>query len=153
MGEHKRLMRLERVWAENPIWFVTSCRAKRKKDLSRKTVASILLHEWQSAKFRHGWRIGYYVIMPDHVHFFCANESGSETLSDMMCAWKQWTAKRLIRELGFNAPVWQPRFFDHVLRSEESYAEKWSYVRENPVRANLVLKTEDWPWWGEVERL
>ena len=33
----------------------------------------------------------------------------------------------------------QEGFFDHLLRSYESYAQKWEYVRENPVRAGLVL--------------
>src|SRR4029077_12085115 len=29
-------------------------------------------------------------------------------------------------------------FFDHLLRSEESYDQKWNYVRDNPVRADLA---------------
>lgn len=38
--------------------------------------------------------------------------------------------------------LWQREFFDHVLRSVESYGQKWDYVKENPVRAGLV-KTSD----------
>src|SRR6478672_8443810 len=41
--------------------------------------------------------------------------------------------------------LWQREYFDHVLRSDESYAEKWDYVRENPVRAGLVRSSNDWP--------
>jgi putative transposase len=43
---------------------------------------------------------------------------------------------------------WQSGFFDHALRSDESRAQKWEYVRQNPVRAELVSKAEDWPYWG-----
>ena len=50
-------------------------------------------------------------------------------------------------------PVWQREFFDHVLRSEESYAEKWRYVRDNPVRAGLVSRAEEWKLQGEIEVL
>jgi len=46
--------------------------------------------------------------------------------------------------------LWQPRFFDHLLRNDESYAQKWEYVRENPVRAGLVHCSEDWPYQGEI---
>jgi len=46
-------------------------------------------------------------------------------------------------------PIWQRGFFDHVLRSDESYAEKWEYVRENPVRAGLVRIADEWPYAGE----
>jgi hypothetical protein len=45
---------------------------------------------------------------------------------------------------------WQPGFFDHLLRHDESYAEKWDYVWRNPVRAGLVAKPEDWPYQGEI---
>jgi hypothetical protein len=37
-------------------------------------------------------------------------------------------------------PLWQPGFFDHVLRNDESYSKKWEYVRENSVRAGLVVR-------------
>jgi hypothetical protein len=40
-------------------------------------------------------------------------------------------------------------FFDHVLRRQESYDEKWEYVKLNPVRGGLVQNSEDWPWQGE----
>ena len=40
-------------------------------------------------------------------------------------------------------PHWQKGFFDHVIRSEESYEQKWVYVRDNPVRAGLVRSAED----------
>jgi REP element-mobilizing transposase RayT len=45
---------------------------------------------------------------------------------------------------------WQPGFFDHLLRRDESYAQKWDYVWRNPVRAKLVAQPEDWPYQGEV---
>jgi hypothetical protein len=48
------------------------------------------------------------------------------------------------------APHWQKGFFDHVMRSEESYFEKWLYVAENPVRKHLVPRPDDWPYQGEI---
>jgi hypothetical protein len=44
-------------------------------------------------------------------------------------------------------------FFDHLIRHSESYAEKWEYVRLNPVRAGLVKTCQEWPWQGEIEKL
>ncbi len=70
-----------------------------------------------------------------------------------MQAWKQWTSKRMARELGFSGAVWQEEFFDHVLRSTESYSQKWDYVKKNPVRAGLVANASDWPWQGVIESL
>jgi hypothetical protein len=47
--------------------------------------------------------------------------------------------------------LWQREYFDHVLRSGESYAQKWDYVRENPVRAGLVTSWDHWRYVGRVE--
>ena len=46
-------------------------------------------------------------------------------------------------------PLWQPGFFDHVLRNDESYSQKREYVLKNPVRAGLVPRADDWPYQGE----
>ena len=57
-----------------------------------------MLQPWRSAQERHGWSIGPYVIMPDHVHFFATpTDDASATLASFMGAWKEWTAKRLCR--------------------------------------------------------
>jgi REP element-mobilizing transposase RayT len=97
--------------------------------------------------------------MPDHVHFFCRPEREAKTLSQFMAAWKSWSSRRSHHVLrprsatAATAPLWQREFFDHVLRSSESYSEKWNYVFENPVRASLVTHADDWPYAGEIEIL
>ena len=150
---HRHLRRLERVWIRDPIYFVTTCTYHRKAILACEEVAAILTKEWQLAHDRHGWAIGRYVIMPDHVHFFCAPELDAKKLPMFAGLWKEWTSKCIKRELHLASPVWQEEFFDHILRSSESYSEKWNYVRDNPVRAGLVANADDWPWQGQIEEL
>jgi REP element-mobilizing transposase RayT len=157
-GMHKHLRRLGRIWIDAPIYFVTSCTQYRRKLLVCDNVANILIAEWRAAHDRHGWAVGRYVIMPDHVHFFCRSELDAKTLSEFAGNWKSWTS-RTIRTLGVSrsAPatttLWQREFFDHVLRSSESYSEKWNYVRDNPVRAGLVSTADEWKYAGEIEIL
>jgi putative transposase len=74
----------------------------------------------------------------------------AKPLPKFVQAWKQWTSKRITRELDVPGPVWQEQFFDHVLRSTESFSQKWDYVRKNPVRAGLVAASDDWPWQGKI---
>jgi putative transposase len=113
-------------------------------------VAARLREEWLDAEQRHGWRVGRYVIMPDHVHYFAAPADHASSLSAFMGRWKEWTAKSILQAIGGKGPLWQHRFFDHVLRSRRSYAEKWDYVRQNPVRAGLTPTPEDWPYAGHI---
>ncbi len=96
--------------------------------------------------------MGRYVLMPDHLHLFAAFAPGAPQLSKWMAALKG-ALSAVWRAQGRRAPFWQKGFFDHVLRSRESYAEKWLYVRENPVRAGLVKRWEAWPYQGEVYSL
>jgi hypothetical protein len=58
-----------------------------------------------------------------------------------------------LRPIGFPYPLWQREFFDHLLRNNESYEEKWQYVRQNPIRHGLVTRVEDWPFCGEIHLL
>lgn len=60
-------------------------------------------------------------------------------------AWKHYLAKR-------HRIRWQRDFFDHRIRQHESHEEKAAYIRNNPVRAGLVEKPEDWPYVWEPER-
>ena len=42
-------------------------------------------------------------------------------------------------------PIWQRDYFDRFLRTRESDSAKWDYVFNNPVRAKLTERAEDWP--------
>jgi putative transposase len=153
MSEYKHLCRLGRVWTANPRYFVTICTEKRRAILADEHIVSVLRREWKSALERHGWAVGSYTVMPDHVHFFCTDGGSRTTLSEFIGKWKEWTAKAMKREAGLDVRIWQKSFFDHLLRSSESYSEKWDYVRNNPVRAGLVAQPDDWPYSGHIHYL
>ena len=137
MRARKHLRRLDAISIESPIYFITICVAKRRPLLSNDAAFAVLHSEWEGAPSRYGWSVGRFVVMPDHVHFFCVCDEtqGGKSLSDFVGGFKQWTAKAILRNSGLPAPLWQSEFFDHLLRSDESYGSKWTYVRENPVRA------------------
>lgn len=87
---HKHLRRLAVVFGRQPVFFVTTCTHERRRLLALEASAQVLLAEWRGAQERHGWSIGPYVIMPDHVHFFASPTSeAGETLAAFMGAWKE----------------------------------------------------------------
>jgi len=150
MQQHLR--RLEQVWVEPQIYLVTICAHQRMPVLATDALAGEIVASLQDASERTGWRVGRYVVMPDHVHFFCAPTPDAEPLSHFVGRWKSWTTQRAWR-LGHAGRLWQPEFFDHLLRHDESYASKWQYVVHNPVRAGLCEDTEQWPYQGEIVSL
>lgn len=62
-----------------------------------------------------------------------------ETISERVSNWKRWLATQ-------HRIQWQGGFFEHRLRSFESREEKAHYILQNPVRAGLAQKAEDWPF-------
>jgi len=99
----------------------------------------------------YGVSVGRYVIMPDHVHLFAGFRPESISVSVWMKSFKNAISNTL-KLATFQGPHWQKGFFDHVIRSEESYDQKWLYVRDNPVRAGLVRSADDWPYAGEISK-
>ena len=97
----------------------------------------------------HGAWIGAYVLMPDHLHAFVATDDQRIRLAAWGKSLKSSISKTL-RLTSVASPHWEKTFFDHLLRSSESYSAKWDYVRNNPVRAGLVRQAKDWPFAGDI---
>jgi putative transposase len=131
-----------------PFYFVTFNTYRRRPILACKEVHEAFVDYCQRARSRDV-AVGRYVVMPDHVHLFVAFSRDGMSLSDWVRILRRVLGKRL-EELGETRPHWQEGFFDHVLRSADSYAQKWNYVRMNPVRAGLCAKPEGWDFQGEI---
>jgi REP element-mobilizing transposase RayT len=147
----ERLHRLERLHVENPVCFLTFCTHKRMATLANPQIYSVCMEFFAEALKRNIF-VGRYILMPDHVHLFVKLPPPAENLSDWVKSLKNFLSKEL-RKNGAPSPHWQRGFFDHVLRSSESYSEKWLYVVENCVRVGLVKDWTDWPSQGEIHAL
>ena len=131
------------------ILFVTVCTKNRKWLLARNKVHTLLKSAWTT---NPAWLVGWYVIMPDHIHFFCAPNAGQATgLEKWIQFWKSVVSRNW--PWPEEQPVWQRGFWDRQLRTWESYEEKWHYVLLNPVRKGLVSAPEEWPFAGELNLL
>jgi len=150
--QKSHLRRLAIVFQPDPVFLITTCTHERRPILANAAIHQVLRREWSGLRRRHGWAAGRYVVMPDHVHFLVRPAGRPERpLATAVGKWKEWTARGMARLGVARSPVWQPEFFDHLIRSEESLEEKWRYVQENPVRAGLVERAEDWPWSGAID--
>ena len=143
--------RLSRIFAECPIYYLTVCTYNRRRILNRPKVHTTFI-QFGLRAVEYGVWIGRYVIMPDHIHLFAGFEPESITVSKWVKSFKN-TISKTLTTATFYAPHWEKGFFNHVLRSEESYEQKWLYVRENPVRAGLVQRVDDWPFAGEIHKV
>ncbi len=143
--------RLDTVFSDAPVYFVTFCTYRRRPLLATAELHAAFRSFATRACAEHHVMVGRYVLMPDHVHLFVAGDR-TFRLGRWLGLLKQSLVKAIVRQT-ISDPIWQRGFFDHVLRSDESYSRKWDYVRENPVRAGLVATPEEWLYAGEMYQI
>ena len=88
----------------------------------------------------HAW-----VVMPNHVHVLFTPNAGYG-LSEIAHSWKSYTANQCNKVLNRKGQFWQPEPFDRYVRDERHYANAIRYIENNPVKAGLCEKPEDWLW-------
>ncbi len=137
-----------RVTLQGPNWvFLTINTTDRERWLAQAAVQRSLYSVWEhDAK---AWLVSDYLLMPDHLHLFCAPHDTRFSIEQWIGYWKDRFAKICEEAEG----TFQSCGLHHRLRHSESYSEKWTYVRENPVRAGLVEAPEDWPYQGRVHEI
>ena len=134
---------------EPAIIYLTVCSEDRKSIFAFADSAAVIVYAWQKASL---WLVGRYVIMPDHVHLFCApNMFPMTPLKQWVKYWKSLASLRWPRPK--NHPIWQRDSWDTQLRRHESYNSKWEYVISNPLRAGLAKEPNDWPFQSELNIL
>jgi len=138
--------RLERILQRHgsPLFFVTFNARKHMPILATSTVHERFIEFARGAAARN-ISVGRYVIMPTHIHLFV---HGTDEF--ILPNWIRLLKRNLSHAIESPPPHWQEGFFDHLIRHNESYAQKWDYVRENPVRAELVKQADAWPYQGEI---
>jgi putative transposase len=116
---------------------------KREPWLNNETAHQLLRQTWSEATV---WLVGDYLLMPDHLHLFCAPRDLHFTIETWIAYWKcEFCHKHDCKEWKFQSRGWH-----HRLRDGENYSEKWIYVQENPIRKGLIERIEDWPFKGRV---
>lgn len=96
------------------------------------------------------FQIDAWVILPDHVHAIWTLPLGD---ADYPRRWGRIKAQ-FTRQCGIEhaakpgryAGIWQPRFWEHLIRDEHDAATHMDYLHFNPVKHGLVTKVSDWPW-------
>ena len=129
-------------YSQNGAYFITFCVADRKPLLSTIDRSTGQVHLLPYGKvlekyIQNAPEIEKYVIMPDHVHLIIRlrtgddvwpNRSGGNRVASMVRSIKALTTK----EIG--ASIFQRSYYDHVIRNQADYNEKWEYIDGNPMK-------------------
>jgi putative transposase len=139
----------------NALYFVTTTVNNRVPIFLNHDVARAVIVQLAETTDYFGASIVGYVLMPTHLHGLLGFQE-AQFLSKFMQSFKILSAKRVKPLISpdhypqlFNADafrLWNPRFDDFVVTSEEQFRIKLGYIHMNPVKADMVTLDIDYEY-------
>ena len=138
------------------VHYVTFSCYKRRKLLSPDVCKRIVIGTLGSQLARQNGICLGFVVMLDHIHAMLWFPEEHQ-ISLCMNKWKDLTSKQISaiyvkdysaywEKLEDRDAVWQARYYDFNVYSEQKMHEKLEYMHNNPVRAGLVKEICEWQW-------
>ena len=128
-------------------YFATWCLERGARELDgaeRDTILAAVLHFNGLRYLLHAC-----VVMNDHVHVL-VEPSEPFQLEELIHSWKSFTANQL-QKSGRSGRIWQPEYWDRLLRGDREFDETLTYLANNPFSRWGI---ESYPWlWIDPEVL
>lgn len=134
------MVRLRRIENRDRFFFVTANLARGVPHLSP-AERDLFIHVLASQRSPRTFQLFAYVVMPDHFHLLLVPQD--RTLIQVMRDLKSKTGFAIAQRRHTPGRIWQPRYFDNIIRRVRDFWEKVDYIHQNPVAAGLVERPED----------
>ena len=134
------------------VTFITICAFARTLPFTLLSMNQMIIEILRTEQQRQNSIVYTYCLMPNHLHFLISPAKDGVSILDFTHQYKGKTTN-LSWKLGWKGILWQPRFYDHIVRAEEDLQAIAEYILENPVRKGLVASAEDWQWSGNFSPL
>ena len=127
--------------ADAATYFVTwrIDRARPDLDPAERDLVSLALRHFDGERYE----LLAYVVMNDHVHVVVTPRPG-RNLEQIVHSWKSYSAHRL--RAGRSGRVWQPEYYDRIIRNEAELSQKIEYTLGNPFTRWPDLTEYPWVW-------
>ena len=89
-------------------------------------------------------RLFVYCFMPDHIHLIVTVE-GEKSIIAFIQAFKSKATLESYKH-AFSGKIFQSRFYDRFIRSDQSLIDEIKYILENPVRRGIVDDFRKYPY-------
>ena len=129
-------------------YFLTVCTFSRSRVFVDTSAVDVVMVELTRTADDVLFSVIAYCFMPDHLHVLVEGTHPAADFREFVRIFKQRSAFRWRREHG--TVLWQRGYFERVLREDEDTLGVARYLLENPVRAGIVVRPEDYPYLGSM---
>lgn len=127
---------------------LTFCTDGRRRVFTSHEVVDLVVEQFRRTEREEQLAIVAYCFMPDHVHLLAEGQSVCADGRRFIARAKQYSGFYYSKRYGQR--LWQRYGFEHVLRDDESTVVVARYILENPLRAGLASRIEDYPYVGSM---
>ena len=160
------MSKYKRIYLSNHRYFFTVVTHNRTNLFLNEKNVQLLKESFRYVQQRKPFKIDAICILPDHLHcIWTMKEDSNYSIRWQMIKINFSRQYRYINS-GFKKKIWQPRFWEHVIRNKDDFQRHIDYIHYNPVKHGLVASAGDWHFssfrkfyergfydsgWGDVE--
>jgi putative transposase len=136
-----------RLYEAGGTYFFTVVTAARWPCFDDRQHVRMLGDAWRRTRASHAFTSLAIAVMPDHLHCIWTLPPGD---ADFSLRW-ELIKKRFADNLrcgSEQAPkaIWQPRFWEHLIRDDDDLTRHLDYVHYNPVKHGHAATPAAWPY-------
>jgi putative transposase len=145
-------MRYRRSNIAGATYFITVNLAERRSSTLINKI-DVLRDAFRRAKSRHTFEIDAMVVLPDHFLLLMTLPPDDANFSMRIGAIKSTFSRKLpktehvrrSRIVKRERGIWQRRFWEHLIRDDQDFANHVDYIHINPVKHGYVEHATKWP--------
>jgi len=135
------MVNYRRIWSHAGFYFFTLTLHNRKKTYLTDYI-DILRIAFQSTIDKYPVKIEAICVLPDHLHTIIYMPEEYTNYSKLF----QIIKSKFTIRIPIQKPIWQPRFWEHLIRNEKDLNNHINYIHYNPVKHCLVKNVADWQY-------
>ena len=144
--------------SEGATWFFTVVTYQRRSFLCDREVRASLREAITRTRTSYPFRINAWVLLPDHFHCIWTlpeNDSNFQLRIRLIKRHVTLKCSELLHDDKLNTPsrrkrnestIWQRRFWEHQILSDEDFQHHMDYIHYNPVKHGLSQSAIEWPY-------
>ncbi len=137
------MVRLRRYESENTPFFITTSTFNNQQFFLKKDRAEIVIDYIYRAKERMIDFLLAFAVMPEHLHLLVIPKNES-TISQIMLFIKKGSSRVIHIKESTNGHLWEKRFFDKGIRSEQELITTIEYIHNNPLKTRLATEAQNY---------
>ena len=128
----------------HPYHITSRCNNKEFFPLPLEEIWPIMMRQLKRCQVERSLCIHAFVLMGNHFHLLC--HTPLSNIDECMHSFLRSVSVEINRRAQTENHLWGGRYRWSLINSQRHYYQVYRYIYQNPLRAKLVARVEDYPW-------